>query len=135
MSKQYAGLRRIGHSSTIGGTITWLSGKPSPDGAPNPDVTTTETATGVIFGGGSTAPEIPLFNMTGADISKVEGWHEGDDEFYWHLEFVGDVVYRSKIPFNMMIRPDMQANARDGVQSHTLLGERFHTANIWEITP
>jgi hypothetical protein len=132
MSKQIAGLKRIGHSDTSGGTVTWVAGKISPDSTLNPEVTQTETTDGAISGGSGVTPEILVLSRD--DFDTLEGFSDNDTEKYWHLEYFDGRVYTSKIPFNIMVSDPLETNMRDGVAAISITAQKFHIeSNLFEL--
>lgn len=132
MSKSIAGLKRMGYSDTSGGTITWITGKITPDSELNPEVTTTETTSGVLSGGSSVTPSIMVQDRTDFDI--LEGFSDNDTEKYWHLEFYDGREYVSRIPFNIQVTDMLSTNMRDGVSSFQISAEQFHiVSNVFEL--
>lgn len=132
MSKQYAGLKRVGYSDTKGGSITFLNGKISPESDWNPEITQTETTDGAISGGSSVAPELQILSRE--DFDTLEGFSDNDTEKYWHLEYFDGREYVSKVPFNIMVSDPLTTNLRDGVAPITITAQKFHTeSNIFEL--
>lgn len=134
MSKQIAGLKRVGYSTTSGGTITYLTGKIASDSNINPEVTTTETTSGVISGGSSVTPSIMLLDRT--DFDTLESFSDNDTERFWHLEFFDGREYVSRIPFNIQVKDMLNTNMRDGVAPIEITAEQFHiVSNVFEKKP
>lgn len=132
MSKSIAGLKRIGYSDTSGGTITWVTGKVTADSELNPEVTTTETTSGVVSGGSSVTPSIMVLDRTNFDT--LEGFSDNDVEKFWHLEFFDGREYVSRIPFNIQVTDMLLTNMRDGVSSFQIAAEQFHiVSNVFEL--
>lgn len=133
MSRSLGGLKRVGYSDTKTGTITWLTGKPTPDSDPAPEGITTETTDGNIFGGSQIAPTLSLLDR--ADFDTLEGFVENGTEKFWHLEYFDGRTYVTRVAMEMSgIVDPMGTNARDGVTPITLTGNKLHTkANVFEL--
>lgn len=133
MSKNYAGLSRIGWTDSKEGTINYLTGEPSPDSSFNPESTEVETTTGSLYGGSSINAEIKLLSR--ADYDILEGFQEDDAEKYWHIEFVDGREYVSRVPINIMVNENLETNARDGLSTLMFKFVKFHSKAVFELVP
>lgn len=132
MSKSISGLKRFGYSTTKAGTITWLTGKISPESTLNPEITQTETTDGAISGGSSIAPSVILLSRT--DFDTLEGFSDTDAERWWHLEMFDGREYVSRVAFNVMVSDPLSTNMRDGVSGIVITASKFHTtSNVFEL--
>jgi hypothetical protein len=119
MAKRYSGLRRFGYSTTSGGTVTWVTGKVAADSTVTPDNIPTETTVGQVYGGSNIEGEVTVLDM--ADYTALETFMKADTERYWHFEFTdSSTPYVTNIPFNIMVRRNLNLNARDGVTGYTV---------------
>ena len=124
----------MGYSTTSSGTITWLTGKISPESTLNPEITQTETTDGALSGGSSVTPSILLLSR--ADFDTLEGFSDNDTERFWHLEFFDGREYVSRVPFNIMVSDPLSTNMRDGVSPIVITATKFHVAsNVFELKP
>lgn len=129
--KNFAGLSRIGYSDTKTGTVTYLTGEPSPDSSFNPEATEVETTTGSLYGGSSINAEIKLLSR--ADYDVLEGFSQDDTEKFWTIEFVDGREYVSRIPINIMVNENMETNARDGLSTLTFKMVKYHSSAVFEL--
>jgi hypothetical protein len=137
MSKAYSGVKRIGYSTTkaaniaqIGDTVTvtWLTGKVKDDSNTNPDVITTGTTDGAIFGGVNIAPEWHVLNRTNYDtlLAKMIA----DTEDYWYLEYFDGRVQVSDVPFNIFVVDSNQTNIEDGADFIRITADKKHIGGV-----
>lgn len=133
MSKNYSGAKRIGHSATAAGAVTWLTGKLGAESTINPENTQSETTDGAIFGGSSATPTVTLLNSTNYDalVTKMRA----DTEEYWNVEYLDGRVVVTEIPTNIFVREMLNPNARDGVSPIEITFVKFHIAPVFVTKP
>ena len=124
MSKQYAGIKRVGHSddkaatkAAIGDsvTVTWVTGKIGSDTSINPEAITTDTTDGNVSGGGTITPEIHVLNR--ASFEALETIGDADTEKYWYAEYFDGRVYVTNVPTNIQVVDQMKSNLPDGADA------------------
>lgn len=133
MSKNYAGLKRIGFSATAAGAVTWYTGKVGAESTINPENTQTETTDGVVYGGSSVTPTVVLTSSTSYDalVTKMRA----DTEEFINLEYFDGRTVVTDIPTNIMVRELLNPNARDGVSPIEITFVKFHTAPVFIAKP
>ena len=135
MSKNFAGLKRVGYSDTSGGTITWIAGKVIVDGTENtPENIGTVTTNSTTFGGQEASPVFRFVDSS--DFETVKGFRNNGTLKFWHAEFFdgrAKVTQEALEPFN--VREDFNPNARDGAIGWILGFNHVHTDDVWQNVP
>lgn len=136
MAKQYAGLKGLKYSAnpiTVAnyGAATAVVGKFTADSAENADITQTDTTTGAIHGGDTSAPDIGVLDRATYDALRT--LMEADTERYWAYQMADGVIYTSTVPVNPMVHRVNAFNARDGVAPYRLRFVSFHVTEIFTV--
>lgn len=108
-----SGLKRVGHSDTQAGAVTWIDSKIDNEATEiTPDNTKTESTVGSVYGGSVLSFTVGLFDDT--DYATYETMMTDDVEKFWHFEYQDGRVLTTKEAMNIFVRPATGTNARDG---------------------
>lgn len=143
MSKQYAGIKRVGYSddkaatkAAIGSgvTVTWVTGRLGSDTTINPEAITSDTTDGNVSGGGTVTPEIHVLNR--ADFDALEAIGDADTEKYWYAEYFDGRIYVTDIPTNIQVIDQMKSNLPDGADAILIQMLKHHIkTNVFRNLP
>ncbi|MCA1800321.1 MAG: hypothetical protein LC650_03420 [Actinobacteria bacterium] len=134
MGKVLSGLVKVEKASTLDGTKTEIAGKISAESSVEVPPTTTETTTGLLFGGGQVNADIMLLDFAGYEAEETD--MVGDTENQYILTFADGTVLKTKVLVQPIVERAIGVNARDGVVAWHLRFEYYHFEPVMEdVTP
>lgn len=128
--KKLAGLVKVEKASALGGAKTEIAGKISAESTIEVPNTTTETTTGLLFGGGQVNADIMFLDFAGFEAEETD--MIGDIENQYILTFADGTVLQTKVLVQPMVERAVGANARDGVVAWHLRFEYYHFETVME---
>ena len=129
MAKRYSGLIEVARSAD--GSTSWvvIPGKISADSSIDPDNTTTNSTTGIVYGGSSIVAAILFLDFEGyADTLALM---PGDGDWFWRFTYDDGQVIITSRAVNAMVKRQGGVNARDGVVAWELRLERYASEVIY----